>query len=97
LGTEKVDVIPWSESLETLVKHALKPAQVSSVEVRDSVAYVWLDDDQRSLAIGKMGQNIALASRLVELDIQLVQREGGSIQAEETFADDMHSDANEEQ
>jgi len=58
-----------------LVQNALKPAQINRVEIVENgqKALVWLDEDQRSLAIGKMGQNIALASRLVGMDIQLVQ------------------------
>lgn len=71
---EKIDVIAWSDSLETLVAHALKPAQVNRVELADAKnAYVWVDEDQRSLAIGKNGQNIALGSKLVGIDIHLVQ------------------------
>jgi N utilization substance protein A len=78
LGGEKIDIIGWSESLETLVKNALKPAQVNRVELSDDnrVARVWLDDDQRSLAIGRMGQNIALATRLTGVDIQLMGAAG---------------------
>jgi N utilization substance protein A len=71
---EKIDVIAWSDSLETLIAHALKPAQINRVELTDARnANVWVDEDQRSLAIGKMGQNIALASKLVGIDIHLVQ------------------------
>lgn len=73
LGTEKVDVISWSDSPEKLVADALKPAIINRVEVIDQEnAYVWLDEDQRSLAIGKMGQNIALASELSGYKIHLV-------------------------
>jgi N utilization substance protein A len=77
LGSEKIDVIPWIESKEALVRQALKPAQIDRVELLDDqdAAKVWLDEDQRALAIGKMGQNISLASRLTGLDIQLVQKE----------------------
>ncbi len=69
LGAEKIDVIPWVESKEALVKQALKPAQIDRVELLDDqdAAKVWLDEDQRALAIGKMGQNISLASRLTDL------------------------------
>ncbi len=74
LGSEKIDIISWSDSLETMVKNALKPAEVRRVElVGDREARVWVDEDQRSLAIGKMGQNISLASRLLDMDIHLVQ------------------------
>lgn len=79
---EKIDIIPSSETLETLVTNSLKPAQVNRVEIVDSRnANVWVDEDQRSLAIGKMGQNIALASRLTGYDIHLVQPEIGKEEA----------------
>ncbi len=72
LGQEKIDLIGWTDSLEDLVKTSLKPAEIDKVEVvDDKKAFVWLNQDQRSLAIGKMGQNITLASRLVGLAIQL--------------------------
>ena len=75
IGGERIDVINWSESLTNLIKDALKPAQIDRVELADNkAARVWLDEDQRSLAIGKMGQNISLASQLVGLDIQLVEK-----------------------
>lgn len=79
LGTEKIDIIGWSNNIETLVKNALKPAQVDGVEmVNDSTAKVMLGDDQRSIAIGRMGQNIVLASRLTNIDIQLTPERGDS-------------------
>ena len=74
VGGEKIDVIVWSEDLETLVKDALKPAEINRVALLNSqMANVWLDEDQRSIAIGKMGQNISLASKLTGVNIQLVQ------------------------
>ena len=74
LGGEKIDVIVWSEDFETLVKDALKPAEINRVALLNSqTANVWLDEDQRSIAIGKMGQNISLASKLTGVNIQLVQ------------------------
>ncbi len=76
LVAEKVDIIASRDSLELLIKDALKPAVVNRVELVDSKnAHVWLDEDQRSLAIGKGGQNILLASQLVELNIHLVNSE----------------------
>ena len=73
LNGEKVDVIRFGTSTEDLVADALKPAAVNRVEIDpERGALVWLDDDQRSAAIGKAGQNIALASRLVDLSITLV-------------------------
>jgi len=73
LGGEKIDIITADASQEELVKSSLKPAEINRVEVMNGVARVWLDDEQRSLAIGKMGKNIALASALLGLTIELVE------------------------
>lgn len=79
LGGEKIDVIQATDSLEELVAQSLKPAKVNRVIILDrGVARVWVDEDQRSLAIGKGGQNILLASRLVGFDIQLDQDDAQS-------------------
>ena len=74
LEGEKIDVIAWVDSVEDMVKSSLKPAVVNRVEfVDDENANIWLEEDQRSLAIGKMGQNISLASRLVGMNLHIVQ------------------------
>lgn len=94
LGGEKIDVIAWSDSLESVVKGALKPAEIKRVELMgDKEARVWVAEDQRSLAIGKMGQNIALASKLLGIEIHLVQEQGGNqerdAEQELAFSDEM--------
>ncbi|MBM3892791.1 transcription termination factor NusA [Candidatus Dependentiae bacterium] len=72
LGQEKIDLIQATDSIEKLVRYSLKPAEIDRVEVMDGgKVTVWLAPDQRSYAIGKMGQNINLASKLVGLEIQL--------------------------
>ncbi|MFC1894425.1 transcription termination factor NusA [Candidatus Dependentiae bacterium] len=72
LGKEKIDLIEWVDSTEDLVKISLKPAEVDKVElVSDNKAVVWLAEDQRSIAIGRKGQNILLASKLTGVEIQL--------------------------
>ncbi len=74
LGGEKIDVIAWNDSKEAMISNALKPAVINRVElIDDRNADVWLDEDQRSLAIGRMGQNISLASQLTGVNINLVQ------------------------
>lgn len=90
LGSEKIDVIPWTEFKEDLVKNALKPAVVNRVDLEDDTAQVWVDEDQRSLAIGKMGQNIALASELTGYNIKLMQsaERPGFAQGDEDLAID---------
>jgi len=73
LAGEKIDVIAMHDSFETLIADSLRPAKINSVELSENkkIAKIWLDEDQRSLAIGRMGQNISLASRLTDVDIQL--------------------------
>ena len=73
LGGEKIDVFSWGHSRDELVGMALRPAEVNKVEiVEEDKARVWVSDDQRALAIGKMGQNISLASELLGVEIELV-------------------------
>lgn len=80
IGQEKVDLIEWNENLEELIKQCLKPAEIDKVEmVESNKAMVWLAQDQRSLAIGKMGQNIMLASRLSGVEIQLQEAANSEI------------------
>ena len=79
LRGERIDIIRWSDSLETLVMNGLKPATIhldhiySDIENRGVVVVV--DEDQQSLAIGKKGQNVRLASRLCGWDIDIKTRE----------------------
>ncbi len=73
LGQEKIDLIEWTDALEVLVKNSLKPAEIDKVELSSDSrkATVWLARDQRSYAIGRSGQNVALASRLTGVEIRL--------------------------
>ncbi|HLW72790.1 MAG TPA: transcription termination factor NusA [Candidatus Babeliales bacterium] len=78
LSGETIDVFLWSESLPLFVKNSLKPAVIDRVELNsdNTVASVWLNEDQRSFAIGKGGQNISLASQITGVSIQLVREDG---------------------
>lgn len=84
LGGEKIDIIAYTDSKEELIKDALKPAQINRVVLTDAQnAQVYIDEDQRSLAIGRMGQNINLASRLSGINIHLVQTEAKQTKSDE--------------
>ncbi len=74
LNGEKVDIIRWDDNEETLIKNALKPAEVDSVTLdpESRRAQVIVARDQLSLAIGKGGQNVRLASRLADWDIDVM-------------------------
>lgn len=77
ISGETIDVFLWSDSLAALVKNSLKPAAIDRVELSldNTIARVWLDEDQRSFAIGKGGQNISLASQITGVNIQLVRED----------------------
>lgn len=71
---EKIDIIPYSEDPDTFIRSALGPAEVVRVEIDESNkrAKVFVNEDQQSIAIGRAGQNVRLASHLTgyELDIE---------------------------
>jgi len=90
LGGEKLDVIKWSDDAATYIANALSPAKVARVEINDQFkdAEVYVAPDQFSLAIGKSGQNVRLASQLTGWKIK-VRDEGGTqeMSSEEIEAD----------
>lgn len=71
---EKIDIVPFAESSEQFIRNALSPAEVVKVEIDEAAkrAKVFVSEDQQSIAIGRGGQNVRLASRLTgyELDIE---------------------------
>jgi N utilization substance protein A len=74
LSGERIDIVPWSEETSAFVSRALSPAKIASVRVKseEKLALVIVEEDQLSLAIGKDGQNVRLASRLTGWQIELV-------------------------
>ena len=74
LNGERIDIVRWNESLQILVPNALSPADISDVFTypRLGRAIVLVTEDQLSLAIGRRGQNVRLASKLVGMDIEIM-------------------------
>jgi N utilization substance protein A len=74
LGGEKIDIVRWNDSSQTLVANALMPAKVSEIALCFELgrATVVVEEDQLSLAIGKHGQNVRLAARLTNWDIDIL-------------------------
>lgn len=68
---EKIDVINWSDNASEYIREALSPAEVAKVEIKDKKAKVFVTEDQQSIAIGKQGQNVRLASKLTGFDIDI--------------------------
>jgi N utilization substance protein A len=96
LRNENIDVINFTTNISLFVQRALNPAKISSISLDDNTkkANVFLSPDQVSLAIGKGGFNIRLASRLVGYDIEVyredVEFDDSDIDLEE-FADEIDS------
>ena len=77
LQGEKIDIIPWSPDTATFVVNALAPAEVTKVVLDEEQGRieVVVPDDQLSLAIGRRGQNVRLASQLTGWDIDILTEE----------------------
>ena len=96
LQNENIDVINYTDNMDLYITRALSPAKISSITVSEegNRVSVYLKPDQVSLAIGKGGQNIKLASRLVGMEID-VFRELGEFDEEDVdldeFADEIES------
>ena len=88
LQGEKIDIIPWNEDQPTFLVNALQPAEVSKVVLDDEAERieVVVPDDQLSLAIGRRGQNVRLASQLTGLDIDIVTESQESERRQAEFA-----------
>ncbi len=74
LDKERIDIVRWNDDPEVLIPNALQPAEVDQVLLCDMIgrAIVLVREDQLSLAIGKRGQNVRLASKLCGWDIEIM-------------------------
>ena len=87
LQGEKIDIIPWNEDQPTFLVNALQPAEVSKVVLDEEAGKieVVVPDDQLSLAIGRRGQNVRLASQLTNLDIDILTEAEESVRRQKEF------------
>jgi len=88
LQGEKIDIIPWNEDQATFLVNALQPAEVSKVVIDEDAGRieVVVPDEQLSLAIGRRGQNVRLASQLTGLDIDILTEAEESARRQAEFA-----------
>ena len=87
LQGEKIDIIPWNEDMPTFLVNALQPAEVAKVVFDEDAERieVVVPDEQLSLAIGRRGQNVRLASQLTGLDIDILTEEEESQRRQAEF------------
>lgn len=86
LGGEKVDIIEYNNDPAKYIANALSPAKILNVEVdaKSKTARVKVKEDQLSLAIGKNGQNVRLASKLTGWRVDIIKETGAEVKPEET-------------
>ena len=89
LQGEKIDIIPWSEEPANFIVNALQPAEVSKVVLDEDAERieVVVPDEQLSLAIGRRGQNVRLASQLTGWDIDILTEEEESGRRQKEFTE----------
>ncbi|WP_420004577.1 transcription termination factor NusA [Arenibacterium sp. LLYu02] len=87
LQGEKIDIIPWNEDQPTFLVNALQPAEVTKVVLDEEAGKieVVVPNEQLSLAIGRRGQNVRLASQLTNLDIDIMTEEEESARRQKEF------------
>lgn len=95
IGEEKIDIVLWDDDPKQFITNALSPAQIKEVVIDDAAhsALIKVEDDQLSLAIGRSGQNVRLASKLTGWNIE-VEKNGlpmpvASDDTDDAAADDM--------
>ncbi|MFA7254208.1 MAG: transcription termination factor NusA [Patescibacteria group bacterium] len=78
IGEEKIDIVLWDEDVEQFIMNSLSPAKTKQISIssKDSKATVFVDKNNLSLAIGKNGQNVRLASKLTGWGIDIKMEEG---------------------
>ncbi|WP_107497784.1 transcription termination factor NusA [Thalassobius sp. I31.1] len=88
LQGEKIDIIPWNDDQPTFLVNALQPAEVTKVVLDEEAERITVvvPDEQLSLAIGRRGQNVRLASQLTGLDIDIMTEAEESERRQAEFA-----------
>src|SRR5258705_11982973 len=89
LQGEKIDIIPWTDNIADLVVSALQPADVAKVVLDEQAERieVVVPDEQLSLAIGRRGQNVRLASQLIGWDIDILTEQEESERRQKEFTE----------
>ena len=89
LQGERIDIIPWNQDAATFIVNSLQPAEVAKVVLDEEAERieVVVPDDQLSLAIGRRGQNVRLASQLTGWDIDILTEDEESERRQKEFAE----------
>jgi N utilization substance protein A len=80
---EMIDIVVWDDDVTTFIGNAMKPANVTKVEIKGEKATVIVPEDQLSIAIGKAGQNVRLAGKLTGYELDVEADKAGATETEE--------------
>lgn len=80
---EMIDIVVWDEDTATFIANAMKPANVTTVNIKGEKATVIVPEDQLSIAIGKAGQNVRLAGKLTGFELDVEAEKTGAAEPEE--------------
>ncbi len=100
LRGEKIDIVRWSEDLPTYLENAMAPAEIVRMGINEEQREIniWVEQDQLSLAIGRQGQNVRLASKLLGYKINVSSLdEGPSISIEDQIALELEKERSSEE
>jgi len=83
---EKIDIIAWNDDKKTFIANALSPTEVDHVDLdeKNGKATVYVNEDQLSVAIGRGGQNVRLASKITGLELDVTKNNGKASRTEES-------------
>ena len=97
LGGERVDLVPWSDDAKEFVKASLSPVEVTKITLdkKNKKAEVFVSEEQLSIAIGREGQNVRLASKLTKFEID-IKGDDSKIKANEELVKDIPLPVEEE-
>ena len=94
---EKIDIVSWSDNASEYIREALSPAEAIKIEIEDGEkkgrkhAKVYVSEDQQSIAIGKQGQNVRLASKLTGFDIDIILQKAAPKKKKKSVEDSLLS------
>ncbi len=88
---EKIDIITWSDNASEYIREALSPAEIMKVEIDGQKAKVYVSEEMQSIAIGKQGQNVRLASKLTGYDIDIVLQKAAAKKKKQNVEDSLLS------
>ncbi len=92
---EKIDIVVWAEDPEEYIKNALSPTKIDEVKINPAGkdAQVIVEEDQLSIAIGRSGQNVRLASKLTGYELDIVQKGGNEMTTNDNSAPEKPEEA----